>query len=158
MSNVTTWLRQLEAYVQEELGAQGRLTGLLETQERALLSHERDALTSASEALQAEIAGSAARARRRDELVGQLARAWGVDASALTLASIARRSGVDGERLTRQRAELQRASQRVQKLARRANSAARLHSRLSGDIVRACLAAGGEADVDAGGALVNAEA
>jgi len=158
MNNETTLLRQLEAYVQEELGAQGRLTGLLEAQERALLSHEREQLEAASTALQAEFIGAASRAKRRDELVGQLAKSWNVAASALSLSSIVRRFGADGERLRRQRVELERAVKRVQKLARRTASAARMHSRLSNEIVRACLSAADGVDVHEGGSLVNAEA
>ncbi len=158
MSNTTTWLRQLEACLQEELGAQSRWLSLLEAQERALLSHERETILATSTALQAEFSGAAGRTRRRDELVARLASSWNVAPASLTLASIVERAGADGERLRRQRADLERLSGRVQKLARRTGSAARLHSRLSSDIVRACLASSGGADVDAGGAMVNAEA
>lgn len=158
MSSETTLLRQLEAYVQEELGAQGRLIGLLEAQERALLSHEHAQLEAAGTALQAEFLGAASRAKRRDELVGQLAKAWEVAASALSLSSIVRRFGADGERLRRQRLELERAVKRAQKLARRTAAAARMHSRLSNEIVRACLSASDGSDLHAGGSLVNAEA
>lgn len=158
MSNATTWLRQLEAYVQEELGAQGRLIALLEDQERALLSHERTSIEAVSEALHAQFPASAARSRRREELVGLLAQSWGVAANTLTLSSIVTRAGADGERLARQRAELERATRRAQKLARRTAAAARLHSRLSNEIVRACLGVGSEAGAQAAGAMVNAEA
>lgn len=158
MSNASTWLRQLEAYVQEELGAQGRLITMLEDQERALLSHERSAIESASEALHAQFAASASRSRRREELVGLLAQSWGVAASALTLSSIVARAGPDGERLGRQRAELERATRRAQKLARRTAAAARLHSRLSNEIVRVCLGAGGQVGAPSLGAMVDAEA
>jgi hypothetical protein len=157
MSNTTTWLRQLEACLQEELGAQSRWLTLLEAQERALLSHERETILATSSALQAEFSGASGRTRRRDELVGRLAQTWGVAAASLTLASIVERAGAEGERLRRQRGELEKVSRRVQKLARRTGSAARLHSRLSNDIVRACLATSG-ADVESSGAMVNAEA
>lgn len=158
MSSATTWLRQLEAYVQEELGAQGRLIALLEDQERALLSHSRPAIESASHALQAQFAASSTRSRRREELVSRIAQVWGVAPQTLTLASIAERAAADGERLARQRAELQRATRKAQRLARRTAAAARLHSRLSNEIVRACLGADALSPRVEAGTVVDAEA
>ncbi len=158
MSTSTTWLRQLEAYLQEEIGAQGRLIALLEEQERALLSHSRLAIESASHALQAQFAASSSRSRRREDLVARLAQSWGVAPQSLTLASIAERAGSDGERLARQRSELQRATRKAQRLARRTAAAARLHSRLSNEIVRACLGADTLSPKVDAGAVVDAEA
>ena len=158
MSSATTWLRQLESYVQEELGAQGRLIALLEDQERALLSHSRPAIEAASHALQAQFAASSARARRREELVTRLAQFWGVAPQSLTLASIAERAAGDGERLARQRTDLQRATRMAQRLARRTAAAARPHSRLSSEIVRACLGSDVLAPKVEAGNVVDAEA
>ncbi len=157
MSNITTGLRQLEAYLQEELGAQGRLIRLLEDQERALLSHSRPAIESASHALQAQFSASATRSRRREEIIAQLAQTWGVAPQTLTLASISERAGDEGLRLARQRSDLQRATRTAQRLAQRTAAAARLHSRISSDVVRACLGVDASAPKLEAGSVVDAE-
>lgn len=158
MNTTVTLLRQLEAHVQEELGAQARLLALLETQERALRANVGDDVLAATQALDIEIEASARRGRRRDELLAGLAEAWGVAARTLTLSSVVRRAGEEGERLARQKLELERLASRTTRLARRNAMAARFHERLTQDVVRALLALKGDARVEDGGQLVDAEA
>jgi hypothetical protein len=157
MSSLTTLLRQLEAYVQEEIGAQTRLVALLEAQERALRVHDAAELLDTTSAIDAELEGSAQRGRRRRELFASLAGLWMVAPSSLTLSSIALRAGPDAQRLERQKDDLDRAARRVQRLARRSGLVARFHQRLTADVLQALLAAGEEERVDCGGRLVDAE-
>jgi len=158
MTSTITLLRQLEALVQEEIGAQSRLQALLERQDEALRTHVPERMLSAAHALDGELAPSAQRAQRRVEIVAALARAWGIAPSALTLSSIVRRSGDEGERLARQKPELERIARGVQKLARRSAIAARYHQRLTAEVVQAVLVQADGVRVLDGGALVDAEA
>jgi hypothetical protein len=152
-----TWLRQLEAYVQEEVGAQARMLAALERQELALRGHDSAAVAASAQALEVEIQASALRSKRRDELIAALARSWNVAARALTLTSIVGRAGPEGERLGRARVELEVVTRRVQRLARRTVTAARFHQRITTDILRALLDSG-SVRVENGGTLVDAEA
>jgi hypothetical protein len=158
MSTTTLLLRQLEAYVQEEIGGQSRLLALLETQQAALRARGTDELASATRALDAEIDSALRRGQRRRELVTALAKQWGVAEDVLTLSSIVRRTGDEGDRLSRQKEELERVSTEVQGLARRNGVAARFHQRLEGELLQAVLSPAGGAPLGEGGALVDAQA
>jgi hypothetical protein len=158
VKDATTTLRQLEAYVQEEIGAQGRLLAALEAQDAALRSHEPERIAHATGALDAELEAQGNRAHKRRQLLESLASIWGVAASSLTLTSIAERAGDDGERLARQRHELERVTRRVQRLARRNTTIARFHQRLTADVLQALLVQDEGVQVSDGGALVDAEA
>jgi hypothetical protein len=166
MSTTTTLLRQLEAYVQEEIGGQSRLLALLETQEAALRGRNQGELASATRALDSEIESALRRGQRRREIVAVLASQWGIAESALTLSSIVRRTGDEGDRLSRQKDELERVSREVQGLARRAGVAARFQQRLESELLQAVLSPAGASPLGGplggalheGGALVDAEA
>ena len=157
MNNVITLLRQLESYVQEEIGAQGRLLASLEAQDRALRAHDAARIAEATRALDGEIEASSKRAQRRQELVSSLAKLWSVAPSSLTLGSIAERVGDEGARLGRQRNELQSASAQVAKLGRRNGLVARFHQRLTAEVLQAVLVQADGAPLHEGGALVDAE-
>jgi len=158
VSSTTTLLRQLEAYVQEEIGAQGRIHTLLEAQSAALSSGVPARISESTRALDAETESAQRRGARRATLIAGLAQAWGLAASSLTLSSIVARTADEGERLARQRLELERAVLRVRKLTRRNNTIARFHQRLSADLLQAVLAPENDARVTDGGTLVDAEA
>ncbi len=150
-------LRQLEAYIQEEIGAQSRMLGSLEDQALALKINAPERMLAATQALESEIAATQSRSRRRNELLAGLAQSWEVAPEALTLSSVVRRAGEEGTRLARQRGELERLAQRTSTLARRNGTAARFHERLTQDVVRALLALEDGVCVEDGGRLVNAE-
>lgn len=158
MSTTTTLLRQLEAYVQEEIGGQARLLALLEVQEAALRARRTDELASATRALDSELDAALGRGRRRREIVAALATQWGIAESALTLSSIVRRTGDEGDRLSRQKDELERVSLDVQRVARRAGVCARFLQRLEAELLQAVLSPPAGAPLHEGGALVDAEA
>jgi hypothetical protein len=158
MSSVTTLLRQLEANVQEETGAQRRLLELLGAQDMALRSHAALSISETTRALEAPLESAERRTNARRAILASLASAWNVSADALTLSSIATRAGEDGERLRRQRDELERVTRSVQKLARRNGTVARFHQRLTADVLQAVLASDADAPVADGGTLVDAEA
>jgi hypothetical protein len=150
-------MRHLEAYVQEEIGAQRRTVSLLEAHEQALYTTLPAVIQEATKALEEDLRPVQARARRRDELLRAFGRLWGVEASTLTLGSLIERAGPDAERLQRQRQDLRDATAKVARQARRNAVAARTHQRLTADIIESLLAQGGE-PVENGGSLVNAEA
>lgn len=158
MSEYTTALRHLEAYVQEEIGAQSRLLTLLQAQEAALRSHSALELAAATASLDRELESTHDRARRRQTILESLARKWSVAASSLSLTSVVERVGDEGERLARQRGELERATRKVQRLARRNAVAANYHQRLTAEVLQAVLAPQSGGLVTDGGGLVDAEA
>jgi hypothetical protein len=158
MSQLSTLLRHLEAYVQEEIGAQSRTLALLEAQQDAVASSEPSAITKATSALENELRAVAVRARRRDELLRGFARFWNIDAQSLTFASLIERAGPEAERLQRQRSDLRSAAGRVARRARVVGTAARAHQRLTAEIIETVLVDEECQSVGTGGALVDAEA
>ena len=135
-------LRQLEAYVQEEIGAQARMLALLDAQEQAILAAEPRALLERTRAVEAELAHSAGRAQRRALLLDELAALWKLGRGALTLGSVVERCGSAAERLDRQRSELRAAAAKVTRKARRLGAAARTHQRLTCEALELLLAGG----------------
>jgi len=158
MNQVMTLLRQLEAHVQEEIGAQSRVLAALEALREALRSHESARIVTATAALDSEIAAQARRTERRNELLASLATAWGLPAGTLTLGSIVQRVGDEGRRLARQRDELAETVGNVARQSRRNGLVARLHQRVTSEVLQAVLVeSGSEAVLAEGGALVDAE-
>jgi hypothetical protein len=118
-------LAQLEAWVQEETGAQRRLARLLEAEERALVSGTPGELDEALQSLESEMRQAGPRAARRTELLRLAARDLGVAPAALTIRSAAGRLGERGERLARLRAELAEAARGASRAARKVGVLAR---------------------------------
>ena len=158
MSDLRTNLRQLEACVQEEHGAQARVLSRLKAQGVALQAGRPDEIATATRALEGELAGLAARTERRCALLRRLASSWGVSAGALTLASIAERAGPEGERLQRMRAGLRRVLAEVARQTRRNAQTAKLHQRTWNDLFEDVLGELVGSEAPAGGRLVDAEA
>jgi len=158
LSHLTTLMRHLEAYVQEEIGAQARLLALLEVQEQAVLASDQEAIVAANRKLDAELGSSAARARRRGLLLEGFGRSWELDPSTLTLSSLCERVGSGAERLQRQRTELRAVTAKVARRARRVGAAARSHQRLTAEIIETVLTGAEGEGLAAGGVLVDAEA
>lgn len=151
-------LAQLEAWVQEETGAQRRLGRLLDEEERALLSGTPGELDVALRAIEEEMRGSEPRAARRHELLADVARDFGLAPSAPTVRSVAERLGSRGERLGRLRGELAEAARSASRSARRVGVLARWQqaaTRKVLDGVNALITGGGERSA---GGIVDAEA
>lgn len=157
MTKLQTLLRHLEAYVQEEIGAQRRTLSLLEAHELAVHTTTPRLIQEATSALEEELRPVPARARRRDELLRGFGKLWGVDPRTLSLGSVIERAGPEAERLQRQRKDLREATARVARQSRRNAVAARTHQRLTAEIIESLLALEGDA-MENGGSLVNAEA
>ena len=158
MSSIPQLLRQLEAYVQEEIGAQGRTLVALAAQEEALRTGEPRRIAAATLGLEHELQSIPARLKRRTELLAGLARTWNVAADALTLSSVVERAAGEGERLGRQRTELRQLVAKVTRQTRRIAATARFHGRFTTEVLQALLAVDGAAPIEAGGVLIDAEA
>lgn len=146
---------KLEAYLQEEKGAQGRLLALLEAQEKAVVEGDTSALEITGAELEQELAGEPRRERRRREILNEIGRALGVPVGILTVRSLAERLGPDGERLMRLRDELREALVAVRRKSGRVAAIARGQRDIVRDVM--CLLFG-EPDEAGRGALVNTEA
>ena len=158
MNNLAKLLKHLEAYVQEEIGAQARTVTLLDAQEDAVRASDHVALRRANQALDAELGTVGERARRRGLLLEGFGKLWKLDPSTLTLSSLIERIGPSAERLQRQRSELRELTARSARRARKIGSVARAHHRVTTEILEAVLEDAEGASIEDGGALVNAEA
>ena len=155
--NESGLMRRLEAYVQEEIGAQRRLLEILETQEHSIRSGDSAALAEQGREIERELRTRAERARRRSALLELFGRLWDVAPGTLTLSSICERAGDEAGLLLRQKDDLRNVVAAVTRSSRRLSSAARLHRRLIAEVIETVLAGEDEACVAAGGTLVDAE-
>ncbi|MBI5432619.1 MAG: flagellar export chaperone FlgN [Planctomycetes bacterium] len=158
MKELKTLLRRLEAHLQDEIAAQERTLALLADEQTALCGRDPALVLERTTALERELQGGVARARRRDEILTALGSLWGVPAATLTLTSIAERAGPEGERVLRMRGELRERSAKSVKLARRVGALARTHQRFFSDVLQALFGELGATDARVGGRLVDAEA
>ncbi len=151
-------LKQLEAQLQEEIGAQARWAALLEEQENALRLGRAPELSSLADELARAIDDSRQRAARRRALVEPLVARLGLASRKSTLRAIVERAGADGERLDRQRKELRGLAARVQRSARRCARAANVQRALLGAALETLLGPRRGAEFPGAGALLNREA
>ncbi len=158
MSQLSILLRHLEAHVQEEIGAQGRTLALLEAQQEAVAASKPEEIAKSTLAIEEELGTVGRRGRRRDELLAGFARHWNIAPGSLTLTSLIERAGPEAERLERQRQELRTAVGRVARRARVVGNAARVHQRVTADIIETVLSDEEHEAIGVGGALVDAEA
>ena len=99
-----------------------------------------------------------AAARKRERLVSELGKIWGVAAEALTLGGVVRRVGPEGARLGELRSELRTSIATVMKRHRRLSALIGMHSRINGDVMQTMLGCDTQEQALEGGTLVNAEA
>lgn len=158
MSVQVELVRQLESYVQEEIGAQSRTIELLNTQQIALRDASAKGIEAGSRDLELAIRAAGQRAQRRIELVRRLALAWSVAPQTLTLSSIAERAGPDGDRLRRLRDELRQVTARVARSSRLAGALASAHQRLLKEALDVILPKHEDGTTSQSGRLVDAEA
>jgi len=156
--NADNLLRRLEAYVQEEIGAQSRALEFLEAQEQAIRDGDAGRIASCGSAVEAELRKVGERGRRREALLGELGRLWALAPKTLTLSSICERAAPGSERLARQTADLRKVVAAVTRSSRRLATAARMHRGLVLEVIETVLAGGDELCLAAGGTLVDAEA
>jgi hypothetical protein len=156
--DVRALANRLIAWLQEELGAQQRLRGLLVEEERAIRAADADALSAAALRVEEEVRAGAARERRRGELMRAFGRAFGADPRALSLTSLAERLGAgtrEAEAVLHVRGELRQVAAEVARLGRRIASLARYHDKLFTELMGTLL--GVEASrSNEGGVLIDA--
>jgi hypothetical protein len=150
-------IHQLEASAREELGAQGRLLGLLEAEERALVAGDAPSLLETLAEIDQEVALASGRAARRRELFEQVAQSQGAVAGALSFGSLCERAGEDGPRLRAAREELARLARAVDARMRRLSILARAQESILGEVIALLAGRGGRA-LDERGALLDAKA
>ena len=155
--NESGLMRRLEAYVQEEIGAQRRLLEILEAQEHSIRSGDAAAIAQRGRKIEQVLSTRAERARQRNALMELFGRLWDVAPSTLTLSSICERMGEESALLLRQKEDLRNVVAAVTRSSRRLASAARLYRRLIAEVIETVLAGEDEACVSAGGTLVDAE-
>lgn len=147
----------LTAWAREECEAQEQTLKVLEAQERAVRSRDLQAVEAASDEVRALGPRGMARARRRDQLLGHLAKAWEVPREALTLGSVVERLGDDAKELSQLRQELRDSSSKVLRASRRVGVLVREFRRVSGEVVEMLLTGDGSAPLHEGGSLIDAE-
>ncbi|MFT6361706.1 MAG: hypothetical protein ACJAZ8_000100 [Planctomycetota bacterium] len=148
---------RLEAWVQEELGAQRKLLENLKCQERAIVTTDLDSLDQYIQEGRDLRAKSGPRDRRRHMLLKDFERVWSVSAKAMTLGSIVARLGSNGRRLDILRRDLKTTLKEIGGLARRVRTFARYHQSVIHEVVEDVLETNADA-ISQGGALVNTEA
>ena len=148
---------RLEAWVQEELGAQRKLLENLKSQEKAIVSTDLDGLDLCIQEGRKLRATSGPRDRRRHMLLKDFERVWSVSAKALTLGSIVARLGSNGRRLDTLRRDLKETLREIGGIARRVRTFARYHQGVIHEVVEDVLETNADA-MEQGGALVNTEA
>ena len=137
--------------------AQEQALKVLEAQEHAVRSRDLQAVEAASDEVRALGPRGMVRARRRDQLLGQLAKAWEVPREALTLGSVVERLGDDARELSELRLELRDRSSKVLRASRRVGVLVSVFRRVSGEVVEMLLMEDGCAPLHEGGSLVDAE-
>lgn len=153
---ITTLAIQLEAWVQEEIGAQARFAAALEELERAVRAGAAAPLAKAGSTLEAELAGAPGREARRRALLARLAAALGLAPAGLTLTRVAARleaEQVDVTRLAALRSELRATVAGVARTTRRLAAVAQYHRGLFDELCQKLLDKGGGS---ASGQLVDA--
>ena len=158
---LTTLLIQLQAWTQEEIGAQGRLIGLLADQEKAVREGRTDGVRCSGEKLEEELVQSGPRDKRRRDLMKGFAKVFGVPAATLTLTSIMERAEEVNEDLACLRALREQLRDRVAvvvRATRRIASLARYHQGVLADLMRILTSPHQEAGALGDGVLVDAEA
>ena len=156
--NLQSTINRLEACLVEEIQKQQDNVAWVDSMEAAIAKNAsvdfEQVVTQGSELCKA----SDQVARRRKQLVAELAAHWKVPATALTLGGVVRRAGNTGTRLGVLRAELRSSVAKVIKRQRRLAALIGLHQRINADVMQIMLGCESQDQVRQGGSLVNAEA
>lgn len=157
--NHTVHLRQLEAWLQEELGARHALADMLEAQGQALLEGDIDRVEACTFAVQESAQAAASRGLRRSALMDALAESFGVASGSLTVGSICERLGQEAERAGKLRAELLEMTRAELEQVKRNAALARAQGQATTEILKIVLGSDDGSDpTERSGGLVNARA
>lgn len=158
MEELQSLLNRLIACSQAELVVQRRLVELVLDQRVAVLERRPESVERATAELGAELERAASRRAARVEAVARLARHWKVSAGALTLSSIAERSGPRGQALLELRDELREVASRLSEEGRRVAALVRHQRAFVQDVLQALLGDENGNPVRDGGTLVDTSA
>ena len=148
---------RLLAAVREETAAHGRIVELLARQEEHVTRPGTEEFRSATEALEAELARVPHRAKKRRQIMKDLAGAFGVSSKAMTLGSAAERLGERGAPLAAARDELQAVALETRRRTLRVSALVRMHREVTRDLLQVVLGGDDNHDVTEGGTLIDAE-
>ncbi len=144
-----TGMTRLLSWMQEEITAQQELGKLLETQRKAVLESDIAGLAASEADIERQLRSGVERSRRRDALVRAFAKAFGVDAKTLTLASLCERlaeRGQDVDTLRKLRQELRLSTADVLSSGRTVAALARFQRGLAADLCALLLGANSEGE------------
>ena len=150
-ARVQSLVLKLEAWVQEETGAQRRMLELLRRQEAAILAYQPEEVADCGQAVERELSTVPGRERGQRDVVEALARVWGLGAGVLTVSSVCVRleeGGIDATRLRRMRDDLRDATAQALRLGRRISVLARYHGELFEEVVGILVGNSGAAKYD----------
>ncbi len=148
---------RLLAAVRDETAAHLRLIDLLRSQEANVTRPGNDAFRAATDGLQAELARVPHRAKKRAQILKDLAGVFGVSVKALTIGSAVERLGDRGVALGAARTELQAAAIETRRLTLRVGALVRMHREVTRDLLQVVLGGDEQHDVAGGGTLIDAE-
>jgi hypothetical protein len=149
---------QLEALLDEELGARSRTTEIINRQIKALRNKDREGFAECTTAMERELSSNSERGQRRAKVVASLAGQWRVAPTALTLTSISNRLGENGHRISSKRAALREAVASELWANRRLGTLMRAERQIVRDLLRSIYGEDVEKALDSAGNLVDAEA
>ncbi len=155
----TIHLRQLEAWLQKELGARHALLDVLAAQGQALLEGDIDRVEACTLAVQEAAAAACSRGLRRGPLMDALAESFGVACGSLTVGSVCERLGPEAERTAKLRAELLDIARAEIEQVKRNAALARSQGQATTEILKIVLGSDDGFDpTEHSGGLVNARA
>jgi len=148
---------RLLATVRDETAAHRRMIELLKRQEEHVTRPGTEEFRTATDGLEAELARVPHRAKKRAQIIKDLAGTFGVSPKALTLGSAAERLGERGALLGAAREELQAVAIETRRLTLRVGALVRMHREVTRDLLQVVLGGDEGHDVASGGTLIDAE-
>lgn len=148
---------RLLAAVRDETAAHGRLIGFLTQQEDFVTRPGTEEFRVATDGLQTELARVPHRAKKRAQIMKDLAAVFEVSPKAMTLGTAAERLGPRGAALDAAAAELQAVAIETRRRTLRVSALVRMHREVTRDLLQLVLGGEDNRDVAAGGTLIDAE-
>ena len=156
--NLTSLIKHLEVNVNEEISAKRAVLASIEAQERSIAANDPGSFENTVEEIGKLVPRDGHRAAKREHLLRQISEHWQIPVEALTLGSIVRRLGPEGEQLEELRGELRKVVAAVLKHNRRLASLIGMHRRLNRDIIQVVLGGDENRDIASSGTILDARA
>lgn len=148
---------RLLAAVRDETAAHGRLIGFLSQQEEFVTRPGTEEFRTATDGLQAELARVPHRAKKRAQIMKDLAAVFEVSPKAMTLGTAAERLGPRGAALEAAAQELKAVAVETRRRTLRVSALVRMHREVTRDLLQLVLGGDENRDVAGGGTLIDAE-